>query len=115
MLLEDDFIMEHGIGKIDFLKLDVEGTEMNAVIGLKKSLEQRKIRMVQFEYGTINIVTRMLLIDFYTFFKQHGYIVGKLYPQSVDFREYKFKHEDFIGPNFIAIHQSDEELKALLS
>lgn len=110
----DDFVLEHGIENIDFLKLDVEGTEMNAMIGLKKSLEQKRIRMVQFEYGTINIVTRKLLIDFYAFFKQHGYIVGKLYPKRVAFREYNFKHEDFVGPNFIAIHQSDEELKALL-
>jgi hypothetical protein len=70
--------------------------------------------MVQFEYGYINIATRILLIDYYEFFTKHGYIVGKLYPNKVEFRDYAFKHEDFIGPNFIAVRKTDIELIELL-
>lgn len=115
LLKGDEFIEQNNLNFIDFVKLDVEGAEMDALIGLEKSLSENKIRLVQFEYGYINITTKVLLVDFYDFFKKHGYIVGKLYPKEVDFREYSYKHEDFIGPNFIAVRKSDHELIDLLS
>jgi hypothetical protein len=27
----------------------------------------------------------------------------KLFPDRVDFRQYRLEHEDFIGPNFVAV------------
>lgn len=114
LLNGDDFMAEHGIDFIDFLKLDVEGAEMDALAGLTKAISNNKIRLIQFEYGYINITTKMLLVDFYKFFGAHGYLVGKLYPKKVEFRDYSYKHEDFIGPNFIAVRKSDQEIINLL-
>jgi FkbM family methyltransferase len=111
----DTIMKEYGIETIDLLKLDIEGAEMDALVGFENALKGKKIRVIQFEYGYINITSKVLLADYYDFFSAHGYIVGKLYPRSVEFREYSFKHEDFIGPNFIAIQKSDVELKRLLS
>jgi hypothetical protein len=88
---------------------------MDALIGFKNAFKERKIRAVQFEYGYINITSKILLCDYYDFFKSYGYIVGKIYPKSVEFRDYAFKHEDFIGPNFLAIHREDLELIKLVS
>ena len=111
----DSFMKENKIEKIDFLKLDIEGAELSALQGFEKAISENKIRMIQFEYGYINITSKNLLVDYYDFFKKHNYILGKIYPKSVEFRNYKFKHEDFIGPNYIAIHESDTALKNLLS
>lgn len=111
----DSVMKEYGIDTIDLLKLDIEGAEMDALVGFEKALNAKKIRIIQFEYGYINITSKVLLADYYDFFSARGYLVGKLYPRSVEFRDYSFKHEDFIGPNFIAIQKSDEELKRLLS
>lgn len=111
----DSFMKENKIEKIDFLKLDIEGAELNAMQGFEKALSENKIRMIQFEYGYINITSKNLLVDYYDFFKKYNYILGKIYPKTVDFRNYKFKHEDFIGPNFIAVHESDLSLKNLLT
>ncbi len=114
-LITGDLFMENNsINKIDLLKLDVEGAELDALKGFEKSFSQNKIRIIQFEYGYINITSKNLLIDYYEFFKKYNYIVGKIYPKNVEFREYHFKHEDFIGPNYIAIHESDNLLKNLL-
>jgi FkbM family methyltransferase len=110
----DEFIKSNNLDFVDFVKLDVEGAEYDALLGLESTLSEHKIRMVQFEYGYINIATRILLIDCYEFFTKHGYIVGKLYPNKVEFRDYAFKHEDFIGPNFIAVRKTDIELIELL-
>ncbi|MCD4664964.1 MAG: FkbM family methyltransferase [Bacteroidales bacterium] len=111
----DDFIKEIKIGQIDFLKIDVEGSEFDVLSGFRESISNGIIRAIQFEYGYINITTKKLLIDFYKFFESHNYIVGKIFPKTVEFREYKFTYEDFLGPNFIAVKRSEEHLIRLLS
>jgi FkbM family methyltransferase len=110
----DDFVRQHKISFIDLLKLDIEGSELDALKGFELTIRERNIRAIQFEYGYINITTRNLLIDYYEFFESFGYIIGKLYPRSVSFRKYKFKDEDFRGPNFVAVHKDDQELLRLL-
>lgn len=115
LLKGDKFLTERKIETIDFLKVDVEGGEMDVFLGLEGAISKRKIRVIQFEYGIINIRTKNLLLDFYLFFETHGYVLGKLYPKGVEFRAYDVKHEDFIGPNFVAVQKDDEVAKRLLS
>jgi FkbM family methyltransferase len=110
----DLFAQEYQITSIDFLKLDVEGAEYDALLGFEKMLSAGKIRAIQFEYGYINISTKKLLIDFYQIFEKYGYQVGKIFPLSVEFRPYQFKYEDFLGPNFIAVKKTDTELIDLI-
>lgn len=110
----DHFLEENKIQQVDLLKLDLEGAEYDALIGFGNYIKTGKIKMIQFEYGYINITTKKLLIDFYNFFEANNYIIGKIFPKNVAFRKYEFKYEDFIGPNFIAVHKSEHELiKAL--
>lgn len=106
----DDFVEEYGINKIDYLKLDIEGAEYEAITGFEESFKAKKIKAVQFEYGYINISTKKLLIDFYTLFEEYGYVVGKIFPKNVEFRDYDFKYEDFLGPNYIAVDKNETEL-----
>jgi len=115
LLKGDDFIAQESIESIDLLKVDVEGVELEVFQGFEKAFENHKIKAVQFEYGNINIITKQLLYDFYKFFETKDYSVGKVYPKFVEFRDYKFKHEDFIGPNFVAVSNRHPELKTLLS
>lgn len=110
----DSFMKDNGIHFIDFIKMDIEGAEMRALQGFSHAFEQKKIRAIQFEYGYINITTKDLLSDFYDFFNLYGYQLGKIYPKAVEFREYSFKYEDFMGPNYIAIRKEDTELKKIL-
>ena len=106
----DDFIKENNIVSIDFLKLDIEGAEYDALLGFENAFKEGIVKLVQFEYGFINISTKKLLIDFYTFFEANGYIVGKVFPKNVEFRNYNFKYEDFIGPNFVAVKKTETTL-----
>jgi FkbM family methyltransferase len=110
----DSFARDHKIDEIDFVKLDLEGAEFDAILGFDGLLKRKKIRAIQFEYGYINIITKKLLIDFCNLLNEYGYVVGKIFPKNVEFRSYEFKHEDFIGPNFIAIRKDDKELMGCL-
>lgn len=111
----DDFMKENNIPKVDLLKIDVEGAEYDAILGFEEHIKSGSIKMIQFEYGYINISTKKLLIDFYTYFEKHDFIIGKVFPKKVEFRKYDFIYEDFIGPNFIAVRKDETELINLLT
>jgi FkbM family methyltransferase len=115
MTTGDGFMREHNIDGIDFLKLDVEGAEMEALIGFSNALKSGEIRAIQFEYGMASILSKVLLYDYYQFFTEHKYKVGAIYPTYVDFREYKFSDENFLTPNFLAVLETEKSLIDSLS
>ena len=47
----DALVAENKINKIDFLKLDIEGAEYNALMGASKSLKSAMIDYIQLEYN----------------------------------------------------------------
>ncbi len=47
----DALVVENKISKIDFLKLDIEGAEYNALMGASKSLKNGIIDYIQLEYN----------------------------------------------------------------
>jgi FkbM family methyltransferase len=104
------YCSEQAIEQIGILKIDVEGMEDRVLAGFLSRFEAGAIRVVQFEYGYVNAATGFLLKDFYQFFRAFDMVVGKIYPDHVDFREYRFQHEDFLGPNFLAVHSSCQDL-----
>jgi FkbM family methyltransferase len=102
----DRFCADNGIERIDFLKIDVEGYEHKVLKGFEGMLKEGKIKIIQFEYGYININTHFLLKDFYDYLKAFEMRIGKIYPSYVDFREYRHSDENFYGPNYLAVHSS---------
>ncbi len=109
----DEFLAQEGISDVDFLKLDVEGAEHLVLQGLEATLRRQNVRFVQFEYGQKDIFTHFLLRDFYLLLAAYGYIVGKIFPDYVEFREYDLNDEDFIGSNFLAARVGDPALPRL--
>ena len=98
----DAFASRSALAHIDLLKIDVEGMEDRILRGFESMLSRRAIDLVQFEYGRVNILNHFLLRDFHAFFRERGYIVGKIYPDGVEFRDYQLADEDFLGPNYLA-------------
>ena len=66
----DRYTADHGIAQIDFLKIDVEGHELDVLRGAKKLLETRKIKVIQFEFGVNNISSRTYFMDFFDLLSQ---------------------------------------------
>jgi FkbM family methyltransferase len=110
----DRFLREAGIEHVDFLKIDVEGAEFSVLRGFSEAFSRDAIDIVQFEYGLINLRTRDFLEDYYKFFAERGFVVGKLFPEGVAFKEYAIEDEDFAGPNYIACRACRADLIAAL-
>lgn len=102
-VLGDDYCDFHQLDEIDFLKIDVEGAENKVLQGFSKRLKQQKIKVIQFEYGPLNIDSRFLLKDFFELFEQNGYRIGKIYPTWIDWSPYSLEKENFILSNFLAV------------
>ena len=60
----DDFCVEQGIDRIDYLKLDIEGHEYFALLGARELLGAGAIRFIQFEFGDNNVSSATYLNDF---------------------------------------------------
>jgi FkbM family methyltransferase len=111
----DLFCAEHGIDEIAFLKIDVEGMEHRVLQGLTKSLTARKVKVVQFEYGYANALSRFMLRDYYALFASYGYRIGKIYPRRIEFKEFDVQDENFWGPNYVAVRDDLVDLQSALS
>lgn len=96
------YMREFGITHIDFLKIDVEGMEMEVLRGFDSAIRAGQVDVIQFEYGKASILNKILLRDYWLFWRERGFVMGKIYPRCVDFKEYTLDDEDFIGPNFLA-------------
>lgn len=102
----DDYMESRNIDTIDYLKIDTEGAEDKVFKGFENSFNQGKVKIIQFEYGYISILTKWLLIDSYKYLTPLGFHLGRLKNGSIEFKEYSLTDEDFNGPDFIAVHES---------
>ncbi|PCJ57470.1 MAG: hypothetical protein COA79_15680 [Planctomycetota bacterium] len=101
-------MMDHKINNIDFVKIDVEGMDLQVIKGFEDQLQN--VCAVQFEYGIFNISSHDLLADFYNYLINSGFVVGKIYPRYVAFQEYHYNLENFHGSNFLAVKSNEKEL-----
>ena len=106
----DEYCRTHQIDQIDFLKIDTEGFESKVLMGFKSMFENGRIRLVQFEYGPMAIDSKYLLADFYEFFEDRGFQIGKIYPNWIDFRPYSKNMENFVLSNFVAVRKDLQEI-----
>lgn len=106
----DRYCNAQNIARIGFLKIDVEGFEPHVLKGFEATLRRGAVDVVQFEYGYINICTRFLLKDFYDYMLRFDMKIGKIYPDYVEFRPYRYTDEDFSGANFVAVRSERMDL-----
>lgn len=98
----DGYCRDRGIPHVDFVKVDVEGHELEVFRGATQMFSQGRINIMQFEYGGCNIDARVLLRDLYDFFRAFDYFFWKIYPDSLRRVErYDQRLENFQYQNWI--------------
>lgn len=110
MTTVDDLSREKKIEKIDLLKIDTEGNELNVIKGAQKLINNKSIRCIQFEFNEMNTESRTFAKDFVE--KLGGYRMFRMLPNGlVDLGEYTpVEYEVFAFQNIVAIKKNEEEI-----
>ena len=101
----DDFCAEHGVARIDFLKLDVEGHELAVLRGARRMLDAGAVSMIQFEFGPANIYSRTFFYDFWTALSG-AYDIYRVVPKGLaHIAYYGEQREIFLTTNYLAVRR----------
>lgn len=77
----DQIAKKHGINRIDYLKLDLEGHELEALKGARRLLSEQRIKALSFEFGGCNIDSRTFVKDFWHLLvRDHRFTFYRLVP-----------------------------------
>lgn len=100
----DSYAQAQGIGRIDLLKIDVEGHELAVFKGMKRMLAEGRVQRIQFEYGGCNLDAKVHLADLWEFLEPYGLLMYKLFPEGLrPMGEYNQNMETFKYSNWVAI------------
>lgn len=101
MVTLDGFCEALQIERIDFLKIDTEGYELNVLRGAERLLKERRIKMIQFEFNSMLVSARVFLRDFYSLLNQYDiYRIDT--ERLIPLPHYDAKNEIFQFQNFFA-------------
>lgn len=98
----DQYSNANNIDRIHFLKLDIEGHELNALKGATKLLSQKRIDFIQFEFGGTNIDSRTFFKDFYLLLHEDFRIYRVVKDGLVEVPNYTIRQEIFVSINYLA-------------
>jgi FkbM family methyltransferase len=97
----DAVCSEYGIERIDLLKLDVEGAELAALRGARRMLEERRIGLIQFEYGMPARSARVYLWDFFALLD--GWEIHRIVADGTVPISYEDRWEIMWSANYLAM------------
>ena len=100
----DQYCKEQNIEQIDFLKIDTEGFELEALNGASDLLAKGKIKCIQFEFNEVNIVKRRFIKDFYDRLPEFEFFrLDK--DRLITMKEWSPNHEVFRFQNIVAVRK----------
>jgi len=100
----DDYCEEHSIDTIDYLKIDVEGHEVNVLRGAKKMLQEKKIHSVQIEYNFLWKNTSNTMEDVFELLAENYNIYRLTFWGKIHTKKFTKAVESFpAAANYVAI------------
>jgi len=100
----DEYVGMAGIGRVSFLKIDVEGADLQTLRGFERTLAHGRIGGIQFEHGQPSVESRTFLRDIVAFLEKFNFCCFALYPTSLEpVTTYGYDMEDFRGRNYVAL------------
>ena len=101
----DDFCVVEDIQRIDLLKIDTEGYEMEVLLGASRMIASDAIRSIQFEFGDTFLTTPYHFIDLWELLSPRYTIYRILRRGLVELRQYSSDLEIYKIANFLCIQK----------
>lgn len=101
----NDYIISKKITHINLIKLDIEGHELNALIGMDRFLSADFIDYIQFEYGGANLDSHTNLMQIYELLELKGFKIAKIMPSGLQIRNYSPYMDNFNNANYMAVSE----------
>lgn len=99
----DLFCEENQIDFIDFMKVDVEGYEMNMFRGATHFLSSKKIGAIQFELGVASVDGKYFFKDVF-YLLNKNYKIYRITPRHLfEIKKYSEQNEVFLTTNYLAV------------
>jgi len=103
LLTLDEWNLNRSV-KPDLIKIDVEGHELDVLMGGEGILKDTKI--VQFEFGGCNIDSRTYFQDFWYFFSSRDFSIYRISPSGpIPIANYDEEDEYFKTTNYLAVRK----------
>lgn len=100
----DSYCLEHKVFP-DYIKIDVEGHELDVLHGGLESIS--KATVVQFEFGGCNVDTRTFFLDYWEFFRKFGFTIFRISPLGlIKINSYSEALENFVVTNYVAFNET---------
>ena len=81
----DNYCESNGVARIDLLKIDVEGAELQVLLGAERTLRAKRVRCLTFEFGQTTFDMGNSPDRLEAFLKDVGYDVRNLVPGDPTF------------------------------
>ncbi len=104
----DSFCKERSIEKIDLLKVDVEGHELEVLLGARTLIQNGAIDFIQFEFGGTDIDAKTFLHDFVDLLHTNFALFRIVRDGVVSVEPYHEKREIFLYSNYLAVSRELE-------
>ena len=102
----DIYCQQQEIKRINFLKIDVEGGELDVLYGAKHFLETGRIDYLQFEYGGTYLDSQKTLKEAFEYLQKFRYSIFKILPNGLEYKpSFVPEYEDFEYSNFLAVNE----------
>lgn len=102
----DDFLAEHNIPRVLFIKSDCEGVDLQIMRGAKNLLTEGRVDLWQFEYNHRWVDAGATLKDVFKFINGKPYKIGKLYSHGIElYSTWHPELERFFEANYVLVRK----------
>lgn len=106
----DDYCAKAGIERIGYMKVDVEGHEVEVLDGFDRMFREKRVDAIQFEFGFEAFITGRTVRQFHKRFADLGYITGRVLTVGVHFSEHGEQFERLAFGNYVAVPRERTDL-----
>ncbi|MDY7002605.1 MAG: FkbM family methyltransferase [Cyanobacteriota bacterium] len=102
----DSYCQQKAIRRINFLKVDTEGSELDVLLGAKQSLHRGKIDYIQFEYGGTYKDAQITLKQVFDYLQKYRYSIFKVLQDRLEYKpEFVPGDENYQYSNYLAVNE----------